>query len=475
MADAYKELLETCAYTDREIDKEMPRVKKFFGKTGLTEKDAKRGKETLLKYYQCDKLRGMRMNMGVLMKSTVDIALSRDEGKRIFYTELPNVFIASLLGGGYSVDPDMIVASPGTYFLALLGGVFGNLDRMYTWAEKNMFTPGAAHCGCNMTIVGGRGLGAIPPGDLTISQGLYCDEAPKTGELINYMFEEEVFYVNRAQDEYLFEPPGGEKQLAYLAESNELLRQKLSNMLGREVTDEMVKKSLGYYLQIMAKLKEILEIRVMADPQVLNVQSYNHLYFIHVFCPGEKGFEERMEAMQVLVDELKTMVDRGEGIMEKGAPRVVYAPLMPLVDPGFGKVLEDAGINLCCPELYSRDVVSVEQMNAMMEMPVSAIFAMMWICVPFWFIHLRSENIVQNYKNADLDGVILLAHYPCRIVGSDMIMLKDAVRKELGPDVPLALVDYDIYDYRCYNHQQARTRLESFAEMVKSAKAMKKI
>jgi len=469
--NSYKEFMEICDYTEKEIQKEMPRVKRFFEKTGLNEEDAKRGKDRLINYYQCGELRGMRMHIGALMKWTVDIVLAKEEGKKTMWNELPQGMNSAYLGAVHFVDSNIVVGSPGLNFFNILGGVFGKLDHMWTWAEENFFTQGVAHCACNFTVAGGRALGAIPPGDLTIMQGIYCDEAPKTGELIEHVFGERVFYINRCQDEYLFEPPGGERQVAYLAGAYELLQQEMSKVAGAEITDEMVKQNLmNYYLVEQAKIKEIEDLRVMSDPQVLRVQAWNLLWIFHVFSPGKPGFEERMEALQVLYDELKGMVDRGEGITEKGAPKIIYAPMLPFVDPEYGKVLEDAGINVCCNEVYSTQVVNVEQSMAFMALPAPMLFASMWLSVPLLYVHTRGDSIVQNYKQLEIDGILLLAHYACRIIGSDMIMVKEFVRKELGPDVPLAVLDYDIYDNRYYNHEQARTRLESFAEMVKSAK-----
>jgi benzoyl-CoA reductase/2-hydroxyglutaryl-CoA dehydratase subunit BcrC/BadD/HgdB len=44
-------------------------------------------------------------------------------------------------------------------------------------------------------------------------------------------------------------------------------------------------------------------------------------------------------------------------------------------------------------------------------------------------------------------------------------MIKRTIKKEL--DVPIVVIEGDMYDARFYNRQQIRTRVESFAEMLK--------
>ena len=63
----------------------------------------------------------------------------------------------------------------------------------------------------------------------------------------------------------------------------------------------------------------------------------------------------------------------------------------------------------------------------------------------------------------------MLPHFSCRVFGNDYMMIRDGVKKELG-DIPSLVLETDLFDPRYYTAEQSRTRLESFAEMVKSAK-----
>lgn len=61
-----------------------------------------------------------------------------------------------------------------------------------------------------------------------------------------------------------------------------------------------------------------------------------------------------------------------------------------------------------------------------------------------------------------------MLHYSCRPFATDALMVKDALKKELG--IPVLVLEADIYDPRFYTREQLRTRLESFAELVKASR-----
>jgi benzoyl-CoA reductase/2-hydroxyglutaryl-CoA dehydratase subunit BcrC/BadD/HgdB len=474
MTNVYKDWLEFCEYKPEEIDKEYPRLKKAFDKLTLTEEDIRRGKERYMKYFQGN-LRGMRMVLGTLVRTTVDMILSKDEGKLKLWLEMPMGQMAPVLGAASLVRDDVVVAPPGMYHELLMGSIMYKYDFLINYSEGFCLPPGVSHCGCNQSKFALKGLGIVPIADLMMSSGNYCDEAPKVDEAIARTFGEPNFYLNMPQDEYLFEPVGTGKHLEYFAGSIDLLRQEVSKVAGAEITDDMVKQSLLPYLVLCGAMTELEEIKAFADPQVLRSACFDLIWSTYTFSSGKLGGELRMEALQVLKDELKGMVARGEGIVEKGAPRVIYAPINSLVTPGIGYTLEEAGVNLCCFESYGNPEVTPQEMAAMInETPACVILAMVWLRYPMIHIPTRTGSILQGIKKAgNIDGILLLAHHACRIFGSDMLMVKKALKKELGPDYPVSLMEYDIYDPKYYNPEQIRTRLESFAEMVKVHKATK--
>jgi benzoyl-CoA reductase/2-hydroxyglutaryl-CoA dehydratase subunit BcrC/BadD/HgdB len=80
----------------------------------------------------------------------------------------------------------------------------------------------------------------------------------------------------------------------------------------------------------------------------------------------------------------------------------------------------------------------------------------------------RIKDIVNLFKDWNLDGILWFNHAPCKVIGTDSLMIKKALKQEL--QVPIIVVEGDIYDSRFYNRQQMRTRIESFAEMLRTHK-----
>lgn len=80
----------------------------------------------------------------------------------------------------------------------------------------------------------------------------------------------------------------------------------------------------------------------------------------------------------------------------------------------------------------------------------------------------RIKDVVRLFKNWDLDGILWFNHVTCKVIGTDSLMIKEALKKELN--VPVIFLEGDMYDARFYNRQQIRTRVESFSEMLRTRK-----
>lgn len=473
MADVYKDFMELCAYEPQEIDKELPRLKKAFDRAGLTEEDVKRGQGRLVDLFQCDQFRGMRLFMGGWVKPFVDYILSKDEGKVRLFVELPQAFMSCFLGAAYYARKDIVSGLPTMTLMQVMGAIFAKIDNVLEWAEAGCMPPGLAHCGCNQLKIGVRGLGIMPTADLFMSCGAYCDEAAKADEALQQLFKERVYWLNRPQDEPWDEPVAQGRRLDAYAEGHIPLREMLSEVVGVEVTEEMLKQNFKNYVELYAENRKLAIVRAFADPQPLRGAAWASVW-MQVMCNQGGGWQDyRMEAQRILHQEVQAKIDRGEGVIPKGAPRVMYAAFLPISTPEFGRVVEDAGVNLAGAEDLGTMAIDPVQMGAMMDlMPGTMLFALIWLANPYITVPGRAQGMIKAAAEFNLDGVLFCPHFSCRIYGSDFVMLKEAFRREM-PELPVVIVDTDIYDRRYYNHEQARTRLESFAEVVKTAKAAK--
>ena len=76
-------------------------------------------------------------------------------------------------------------------------------------------------------------------------------------------------------------------------------------------------------------------------------------------------------------------------------------------------------------------------------------------------------------KRYNLDGILVILAYSCRIGSSDGAIVKDTIMKETG--LPCLELEADIWDPRYYTPAQLQTRIESFAETVKASVAARRI
>lgn len=466
MTDVYRNFMDVCAYSLEEMDSEMPRLKKAFDRINLNEDDLVRGRERLLKYYQCD-LKCMQMVMGEYIKAVVNIVLADDEGKFKIWVELPLIQMTSFMATAMEIRPDVLVGTPAFFFIVVMGGIFQKMDALQEFAEARWLPAGDAHCGCTKMRIGLRALKYIPTSDFTVSPGLLCDEAPKADEIVHHQFGERVFSVNRPLDEPLYGDPRAARSVSILAENIEAMRLEVSDALGFDLTDEMVKANLVYWMKIGLGLKEIAAIRATAEVQPLREAAWNLTRFITAFNRGKSSFDLMMRIFGVMKQELQEKIDKGEGIVPKGSPRLMICPFSPFATPEITYELEESGINICCHEDYGNKLSVANELAAVFaKLPGNVLYAMMSFILPLVFPKRRVECMRDGYQEANIDGILLLSYYGCRTLSAPFYMMKDWLKKEIGPDAPIALLDADLLDCRYNGIEQLRTRLQTFAEVL---------
>ncbi len=76
----------------------------------------------------------------------------------------------------------------------------------------------------------------------------------------------------------------------------------------------------------------------------------------------------------------------------------------------------------------------------------------------------RFDLMLSLVKDFSADGVILPTNWGCRMMSVGLTVVKDAVYKKLG--VPSLIIDVDSSDWRNYNEDQVKTKLEGFLEIL---------
>ena len=86
----YTELFKLCGFEAEEIEKERPRIDKAFKIVGIGVDDIERAEDRIKKYFDIE-LMGVRKVLGIWLKQLIDLALAREERKRLVYICFPPV------------------------------------------------------------------------------------------------------------------------------------------------------------------------------------------------------------------------------------------------------------------------------------------------------------------------------------------------------------------------------------------------
>ena len=387
--------------------------------------------------------------------------MAREEKEKIVYAIMPSPaesYLAAMLAS------DKLYVGYPDYVLQIgLGSLFGHLTPLLEAAERHGMPPGGGHCGLNKTRLGAHALGIIPQGDLSMAWGIVCDEGPKTDELIHEVFGTPIVYLDRCQDDPLdLFPEVNGLTVEYMVGEIKRAYARFADVAGVEITNELVMKAVEKLLGYMEWLGKIQEL-MRSDP--LPLSQADMILFIMVTQLCIRDYDTATEAVKMLHQEVQQRVEDKRGILPEGTPRVLWGNHFPLPDPGIVKMVENVGIASPLSEIW---YFTTQPPATFYDDPVETIARRFLELGLLTSVTGRIKDIVNLFQDWNLDGILWFNHAPCKVIGTDSLMIKKALKQEL--QVPIIVVEGDIYDSRFYNRQQMRTRIESFAEMLRTHK-----
>jgi len=461
----YTELLKLCGYDDQEIETERPRVEKAFKKLGLGPEDIERGENRTRKLFDTS-LEGMRMSLGIWMKELIDLTLSKDEGKKIVYANYPSIkppYLAAM----YASD-DLYVGTPELVLDIVMGMVFDKINPLIEAGEENGLAPGLAHCALLQARIGAITQGIIPMPDFLLNSSHFCDQSPKTDELIHELYGVPIAYIDSIMDQNWGDwPETSGRRIEYLGARMNQALEKLGEVLDIKVTEESWQMATRENAKGWANYLTLIELVAGSDPQPISQADLSVPFWI-VFGTPTRRVDDYNKAIGILLKEVKQRVDQGKGVVEKGAPRVGWY-LPSAVEPEMFHMVEECGISIAVN--YSGWVTPMELTrpnyrayaerhaeNTLRTGPVHSV-----------------QGFIERWKVVcerwNLDGVIHNYLFSCRPLCMPAFMIKKAIQDDLN--IPVLALEYDVWDKRDYGVGQVRTRVETFAELVKGNKAMK--
>ncbi len=317
------EFLALCGFDKDEVDRESPRLQKTFNRLGITEEDVLRGKLRLATYFDMD-LQGIRKLLRIYMKELANMVLARDEGKK-------TVIHACMAGGFETVGSaivshrsDVYVEVPNPIFMVVLGSIFDKFVPILEAAERLWLKSGVvAHCGMVKSRLGLIALNLIPRPDMMVTSGLLCETSPKTNDLIHEVYDIDTYCYDTCQDREDNEYPDAARTIALAAQSMKKTTRSLMGKIGFDLSDGMIWEALharSLYGQAMGKVFNLVRT---GDPIPMSPTHENLLLWMNPLALTVDGLMEATEAVNLLHGELQDRIDRGIGVTQKGAPRIL--------------------------------------------------------------------------------------------------------------------------------------------------------
>jgi benzoyl-CoA reductase/2-hydroxyglutaryl-CoA dehydratase subunit BcrC/BadD/HgdB len=459
------ELLKLCGFEDCDMKSELPRVKKAFDRLGITAEDIERGKQRLTQYFDME-LKGVRKLWGMNVRRIVNLALAREEGKKklIYWGMSPG---SEIIGSALlTKSKEVYTEDPERIFDVVFGILFGKLVPILEAAERKWLKGGTvAHCAGVKTRLGLFALDLIPKPDLMVTSGFLCETSPKTNDLLHELYDIPTYYSETCQDRESGKDSETERVIKFAAKGMRKLSQRIQETVGFEITDDMlweVLRARGSYTRVVAKLRELLR---SSDPLPI---SATHEALWHSFGTAAlsiDNLQSPIDAINTLYEEVQKKVDKGLGVVKKGAPRILAIMPPSGSDPRLEHLMGQVGIALVAAEtgLFPPDGRGrpdggefkdpYEQMSLYLR------------ASHVTNLRERISILIGLCKRLNLDGVLARFHAGCRSVAGDAIMIKNAITKELG--IPVLLLEWENFDPRVYNHEQYKRRFEVFETMMR--------
>ena len=341
------------------------------------------------------------------------------------------------------------------------------MTQILEYGEKYGMDITAAHCPLDKLALGAVGEGIIPKPDFITSGGVFCDQGPKQCEVMGELFDIPYYIIT---DNVKDEPWGSFPELdddcvIYLGESLERHFKELGRELGAEVSMENFHKARVEIAKLWASMQEVLKLVSGADPRPISVNDEEP--FIQMTMYPDWRIQELNQAYHMLISEIRERIAKGEGVVPKGAPRT---NLTCDPRPDVAEMCEkELGINIVVPGIYCW-IGSFERTRKFPKeaddfIRFAEAYMKRGILRARWGQVYRA---VETAKELKLDGFMTAYEYGCRPLCFPGRWTKDAVEKEVG--IPATYFEHGA-DPRSYTPEQLRTKIETFASLMKIRKA----
>ena len=456
-------LLALCAFTDEELEVQRPRIQQAFERAGLTDEDAEGGVRRITRYFDLN-LIGIRRCIGIFLTMFADLVLARvEKRKKIIYSEwpLPVVIIDAI----WRADPDNLVAMPGMVCNVVLGQFLGKLASITEAGEQVGQPAGQAHCPLYQTHIGAISRGIAPAPDLEVVAGYTCEPPTAAMQMFGDLHNIPVISIDGCVDgEWGKWPQPSPDQIQYMSAQIDNGLARAEQLLNKPVTDELKQGAIKDRVRANIPYQTMLELIAKSDPQPVSQVDASLIFWLINMPLLPAMAQKTAQAIDLVCSEVKERVDKGIGILPKGSPRI-YISFVTATDPSVMKLFEDSGLSIPCTFMcWQPSVVRYKTPYTNFSDKIAGTIQKTGLYCSTWgFL----EQTLQYPRELKVDGAIVCFSTSCRLYTIPPLMMKKALRKEYD-DFPVLVLEGEVYDNRNYSAEQIRTRVETFAQLIKS-------
>lgn len=467
----YDHLFQMLGYEIDEIRQEAPRIEKLLAKLKVdNEETIKHCEEVTQRNFDVS-LQGVRGMLRVYMQETLDYSLAREERELVVHIIRPAGGIeAQLLTEVEKGTGGKIWARSSIQGVQIiLGNVFDVINPLIEIGEKLGQAAGRGHCSEYQIYAGALDQGLLPIPDVSLCTGYFCDQSPIADQLLAEMFGYETIEVDGSLAFQWGEWPNFDpRNVEYPANCYKRAFAELEEKYGVKVTKEHVIAATNNQGALAMAYMALARTMFKADPQPISQADMALAFYLYAANPIY--LDQTIAAFKVLAKEIRQRVKDGVGVVPKGAPRV-FVTLRHITDMAPIKLIEELG--LAVPYMMM-DAIHPGQMapSSFPDDPWARMIES-YYRVP----HFSDQRGVLDWwqhwaETLDMDGWIHLNPIMCRPWASPALMSRRNFR-DRGVNIPYLYLECDGWDTRFYSAGAMRTRVESFAEILRMDKEAK--
>jgi benzoyl-CoA reductase/2-hydroxyglutaryl-CoA dehydratase subunit BcrC/BadD/HgdB len=302
----------------------------------------------------------------------------------------------------------------------------------------------------------------LPKPDLLVTTGFSCETSPKTINMLDELYDIPGFCYDACQDRsFNTYEVDSKRTVGLVAKSTRKLAERVQEVVGFELTDDMFQEMLDARAELDDAVGTLRHLIESSDPLAISAPHENLLMVLYNLTLGiDDGLPQAIDAITTLHEELQERVDKGLGVVEKGAPRILALLPAHHSDPRLDHLVGEMGMAIvaCDPGFMVPYPGSPKDPYAMMSLHLQGSLATS--------LARRVRLIIESCKKLKIDGILNRYHVGCRAVAGDPLIIADAVGKEL--DIPVLTLEWENFDPRVYNREQYKRRLELFKVMLSS-------